>query len=223
MHPDRVSALVLLNTSARSLEADDYPIGMPKELADEFVQLIASSWGTPEFLALANPSADAEFLAQTVPVLRASATPRMAGALTANLLTSDVREALPLIRVPTLVLQATDQIMAPIEQGRYLAEHIAGATFVALPGSDLSFTHANLVVADEIAEFLTGERSQPWWTSTGCSRPCSSSTSWRPPSTSLRSATRRGRPCWSGSERSSAPRSPGSTGARSTPEVTTYS
>src|SRR3954454_1039492 len=67
MHPDRVRALVLLNTGARFLEADDYPVGMPEELAHEFVQLIATSWGTPEFLALANPSADAEFLAQTAP------------------------------------------------------------------------------------------------------------------------------------------------------------
>lgn len=158
MHPDQVSALVLLNTGARFIEADDYPIGISKELADEFVELVAASWGTPEFVALANPSADGEFVAQTAPVLRASATPRTAGALLANFLSSDVRQALPLIRVPTLVLQATEQVMAPVEQGRYLADHIEGATFVELPGSDLSFTRANLVVADEIAEFLTGER-----------------------------------------------------------------
>lgn len=159
MHPDRVSALVLLNTGARFLEADDYPIGTSKELADDFVRLIATSWGTPEFVALANPSADAEFVAQTAPVLRSSATPRTAGALTANLLASDVRQALALIRVPTLVLQTSEQPFAPAEQGRYLADHIAGATLVELPGSDLSFTRANLVIADEIAEFLTGERT----------------------------------------------------------------
>jgi class 3 adenylate cyclase len=158
MHPDQLSGLVLLNTGARFMEADDYPIGTPREAADEFVRLIAESWGTPEFVALANPSADAEFVAQTAPVLRASATPRTACALTANLLASDVRQALPLISVPTLVLQASEQPFAPSEQGRYLADHIAGATFVELPGSDLSFTRANLVIADEIAEFLTGQR-----------------------------------------------------------------
>jgi class 3 adenylate cyclase len=127
-------------------------------VVDEYVKFIATSWGTPEFLSLANPSADAEFVARTAPVLRSSATPRTAGALTANLLATDVRQVLPLIRVPTLVLQSSEQPLAPTEQGRYLADHIAGATFVALPGSDLSFTHANLVIADEIAEFLTGER-----------------------------------------------------------------
>src|SRR3954451_3566130 len=158
MHPDRVSALVLLNTGARFIESADYPIGVTKELAEQAVGLFASSWGTPEFVAFANPSGDAEFVAQTAPVLRASATPRTAGALTANLLASDVRQALPLIQVPTLVLQVSDSYLARVEIGRYLADHIDGASFVVLPGSDLSFTHANLVIADEIAEFLTGKR-----------------------------------------------------------------
>jgi class 3 adenylate cyclase len=158
MHPDRVSGLVLLNTGARFVVADDYPIGVPGEVADELVQMVAASWGTAEFVALANPSADVEFIARTAPVLRASATPRTAAALMANVLSSDVRQALPLIRVPTLVLHSTGQPLVPIEQGRYLADHIEGAAFVALPGSDLSFTKANLVIANEIAEFLTGER-----------------------------------------------------------------
>jgi len=158
MHPDRVSGLVLLNTGARFLVADDYPIGVTHEAAEEFVQLIATSWGTRELLAMANPSADPEFLDQTAPVLRASATPRTAAVLMANLMASDVRQALPLIRVPTLVLQSTGQPFAPVEQGRYLADHIEGARFVELPGSDLSFTEPNLVIADEIGEFLTGER-----------------------------------------------------------------
>jgi class 3 adenylate cyclase len=60
--------------------------------------------------------------------------------------------------VPTLVLNVADQPFAPVAYGRYLAEHIDGATFVELPGGDLSFTAANLVIADELAEFLTGER-----------------------------------------------------------------
>ena len=158
MHPDRVSALVLLNTGARFIDADDYSIGTTKELADAFVRIVAESWGTPEFVAMANPSADAEFVERTAPVLRSSATPRTAAALMANLLASDVRHALPLIQVPTLVLQVSEQPMVPAEQSRYLADHIEGATFVELPTSDLSFTRANLIIADEIGEFLTGER-----------------------------------------------------------------
>jgi class 3 adenylate cyclase/alpha-beta hydrolase superfamily lysophospholipase len=158
MHPERVSGLALLNTSARFLEADDYPIGFTQVAADELVQAFATAWGTPELVALANPSADAEFVQLTAPVLRASATPRSAAAQYHNVMRNDVRQALPLIRVPTLVLNVRDQPLVPVAQGRYLAQHIDGATFVELPGSDLSFTPANLVIADEIAEFLTGER-----------------------------------------------------------------
>jgi class 3 adenylate cyclase len=158
MHPERVSALVLLNTAARGMQAEGYPNGLAPEAVDEFAELLGAGWGTPEFIAAANPSGDAEFVAVTARVLRASATPRTATAQYSNILRNDVRSALPLVRVPTLVLNVKDQPLAPIEQGRYLAEHIDGAKFVELPTSDLSFTPANLVIADEIAEFLTGER-----------------------------------------------------------------
>ena len=160
MHPERVSALVLLNTGARAMQADDYPIGIPPDALDAFVSMIAEGWGTPEFLSVANPSADPEFLQRTAQVLRASATPRTAAAQYKNVLRHDVRAVLPIVRVPTLVLNVVEQPLAPIEQGRYLADHIDGAVFVALPTTDLSFTAANLLIADEVAEFITGERPQ---------------------------------------------------------------
>ena len=158
MHPERVSALALLTTAARRIEADDYSSGASSEDIDALVELIAAMWGTPEFVSAANPSADAEFLELTAQVLRASATPRTAAAQFNSVLRNDVRDALHLIRVPTLVLNVKGQPLAPVDHGHYLAEHIDGATFVELPGADLSFTPANLVVADEVAEFVTGER-----------------------------------------------------------------
>jgi class 3 adenylate cyclase len=122
------------------------------------VAILGSTWGTPELLGLANPSADEEFLRLTAPVTRASATPRSAAAQWSNMMRYDVRHVLPLIQAPTLVLKVTDQPFTPVERGRYLADHIDGARLVELPGSDLSWTAANQVVVDEIAEFLTGER-----------------------------------------------------------------
>jgi class 3 adenylate cyclase len=107
---------------------------------------------------MANPSGDQEFLKLTAQVLRASATPRTAAAQYNNALRNDVRQALPLVRVPTLVLTVTNQPLSPVEQSRYLADHIDGARLVELDSADLSFTPANSVIADEIAEFLTGER-----------------------------------------------------------------
>ena len=48
----------------------------------------------------------------------------------------DVRDVLPLIRVPTLVLLRTDVLNAMVRSGRYLSEHIPGAQLVEVPGSD---------------------------------------------------------------------------------------
>jgi class 3 adenylate cyclase/alpha-beta hydrolase superfamily lysophospholipase len=158
MHPERVRALILINTFARFLAADDFPIGATQEEVDLLVEALAEGWGTEEFLATANPSADAEFLHLTAQVTRASATPRTAAAQWRQMLLHDVREVLPLIQVPTLVLNVQDQPLTPVTHGRYLAEHINGAGYVELPGGDLSWTRSNYRVIDEVAEFLTGER-----------------------------------------------------------------
>jgi class 3 adenylate cyclase len=64
---------------------------------------------------------------------------------------------LPLIQVPTLVLHTKDNLFWPIEHVRYVADHIAGAKFVELPG-DESFVAYSAPAVEEIIEFLTGER-----------------------------------------------------------------
>jgi class 3 adenylate cyclase len=69
----------------------------------------------------------------------------------------DARHALPLIQVPTLVLHTRDNSVYSIEQGRYLADHIAGARFVELPGADL-YVATSATAIEEIGEFVTGER-----------------------------------------------------------------
>jgi pimeloyl-ACP methyl ester carboxylesterase len=160
MHPERVRALVLLNTFARYVEAEDYPIGVPSAVVDVIVEAMASTWGTTDLLAGANPSADREFLERTASVIRASATPRTAAAQYRYMLRHDVRDVLPLIAAPTLVLHVAEQPLTPLPHGQYIADHIDGARLVVLPGGDLSWTTANQVVADEVAEFLTGERPE---------------------------------------------------------------
>ena len=63
-----------------------------------------------------------------------------------------------MIQAPTLILHVKENALAPIESGRYLAEHISGATFIELPGGDLSITESNIMMLDHVAEFLTGQR-----------------------------------------------------------------
>jgi class 3 adenylate cyclase len=163
MHPERVSALILLTTTARYLEADDYTFGATPEGADAVVKTIERLWGTPELLRISSPSmADhSEFLEFGAKWFRASATPRTAATQFDYMLRSlDVRAALSLIQVPTLVLHARESVLFPIAHGLYLAGHINGARFVELPGGDTAITPNNYVVADEIAEFLTGYRPE---------------------------------------------------------------
>jgi pimeloyl-ACP methyl ester carboxylesterase/class 3 adenylate cyclase len=159
MHPERVKALVLINTGAKYERAEDYPIGVDPEATDAFLEWVAQSWGTREFQAAIIPSIanDPEALAVTARMVRASATPRSAAAQYRYLLkTVDVRHALPLIQAPTLVCHVRDNPLVPIDFGRYLAEHIAGARFVELPGADLGLFD----IRTEVAEFLTGEDMQ---------------------------------------------------------------
>jgi class 3 adenylate cyclase/alpha-beta hydrolase superfamily lysophospholipase len=160
MQPERVSGLILANTTARRLTADDYPMGIPPEVVDDWMERLRAIWGTPDHVALLFPSRanDPEFLQWAAKLLRASATPRSAAAQIRYIIKSlDAREALPLIQVPTLVLYSKSNVLYSIEEGRYLADHIDGAKFVELPGGDAAVVASALAV-EEIVEFVTGER-----------------------------------------------------------------
>jgi class 3 adenylate cyclase/alpha-beta hydrolase superfamily lysophospholipase len=160
MQPERVSAMILSNTSARFLRADDYPMGGAPEMLDEVVETFRSTWGTPEFVQRVVPSRvhDPDFVDYAAKNTRAAATPRSAAAQIRYIIESlDARDALPLIQVPTLVIHAKDNVVVPIEEGRYLAEHISGARFVELPGGDIYLATSGGAIND-VVEFLTGER-----------------------------------------------------------------
>jgi class 3 adenylate cyclase len=74
----------------------------------------------------------------------------------------DVREALPLVRAPTLVIQRRGDRVVNAHAGRWLAEHIQGARYVELPGRDhVPWAGDSEPVIGEIEEFLTGARTAP--------------------------------------------------------------
>ena len=163
LHPERVSALVLVNASARYLIADDYPIGFPQDTIDGFVGFIERTWGTDVQVRTLFPSLkdDPDYLAQWARMTRAAATPRTAAAQTRYVLENiDVRNVLPLVQVPTLVLASVPNPFAPIEHAQYLVDRIDGAMFVVLQAEgDLNFVgEQGRGVVDEVIEFVTGER-----------------------------------------------------------------
>jgi class 3 adenylate cyclase len=73
---------------------------------------------------------------------------------------TDVREALPSIQAPTLILHRAQNQIAPPELGIYLAANIPNARYVEMAGADhLWFTENADEAIEEIEEFLTGARS----------------------------------------------------------------
>lgn len=106
--------------------------------------------------------ADARFKQWWARLLRMSASPATAAALTRMNSEIDVRHILPAIKVPTLILHAENDRTIHVEQGRYLAQHIPAAKFVSLPTADhLPWVGCPEISLDEIEEFLTGIRTRP--------------------------------------------------------------
>jgi class 3 adenylate cyclase len=160
-HPDRLTSLVIVDGFARVRSAPDYPAGLPAEAVERLLGQIEPSWGRGLQLDIFAPSM------RGVPGLRetwarferTATSPGSARAIVGWILGSDVREFLPTIRVPTLVIQHPEGIVFPPALGRYLAQHIPGAKYVELPGPDqLIWGGDQARVVAEIQEFITGVR-----------------------------------------------------------------
>jgi class 3 adenylate cyclase len=155
--PERTSALILFNTTARVVAADDYPIGMPGEVAEVLLGQLDRAWGTEAMAELLAPSraGDERFLRWLAKAARAAASPKVAQAFLRGMFGIDARPFLPLIHAPTLVLHRTGYTLLPIEHGRYLAEHIPDAKLIELPGADATLPHQGAdVVLDHVEGFL---------------------------------------------------------------------
>ena len=163
-YPQRIRALVLVNTFARLLRAPDYPIGMPEDAAERFLQIWERAWGTGVVLELSAPSVagDPQLQRWAGRYMRLSAPPAAATRMYRWVLQVDVRSVLPSIQAPTLIVHRAENRHYRAPMGRYLGQHIPGARYVELPGADWypPFVNAEPVL-DEIEEFLTGARPAP--------------------------------------------------------------
>ena len=160
-YPERTSALVLVNATARISAAPGYEIGAPRDVQERIVSMAEETWGRGDLIAATNPSLAGDALAVEAwgRYFRLSASPATAAAVMRMLFELDVRDVLPTINVPTLVVHRQDNPIVTADQGRYLAEHIEGASFVAVPGADYGLAVGDVdVVIDEVEEFLTGSR-----------------------------------------------------------------
>ncbi len=164
-YPERISALVLVNTYARLLRDENHPQGMPESTAVKLRMLFEENWGTGDMLNLTAPDAakDDRFRQWYARYQRLAMPPGAATTYYGWVQRLDVRTVLALISVPTLVIHRSDNQYYRAEHGRYLAKSIPGAKYVEIPGADCYPFHAEGAdqVLDEIQEFLTGMRAAP--------------------------------------------------------------
>ncbi len=158
-HPERIESLVLYNGFARLARADDYPAGMPDAAQEAVLQTIEATWGTGALAAALAPSVAArpgvtEWWGR---LERFAGTPRMALAKARTIHDLDLRQVLPLVATPTLVIQSRDNTYVRAGHGHYLAEHISGARLVELDRAD-HWPLPDVELLGAIEEFVTGSR-----------------------------------------------------------------
>jgi class 3 adenylate cyclase/pimeloyl-ACP methyl ester carboxylesterase len=157
-HPSRTTALVVLEGYA------DPPAERTEGVdLGEVISAWVAMWGTGEFQHVINPDMpwNEEIRATCARQERLAASPGTVALMMALVTELDVREILPTIRVPTLVLHhADDQLNLP-EWGKYVADHISGAKYVELPGRNLyHFVEPWRESFQEIHKFLTGQQAE---------------------------------------------------------------
>jgi class 3 adenylate cyclase len=152
-YPERVRALVLVDAFAHRAGVSAPEIGRRIEGFRD--------WGGGAILDFMAPSAAAEpgFREVWARYERAAASPGAVMAMMKMVYDVDLRDILPMIRVPTLVIHRRDAQRIPVESGRYLAEHIPGARLVEIPGIDnFMWAGEQEQIVDQIEEFITGVR-----------------------------------------------------------------
>lgn len=158
-YPQRTVALVLFGTLACPHPDPGYPYGIEDTLS-ELYRIFDEGWGTGESLRvfappLAEDGPSRELMGR---VERGMGSPRTLRAMTNTLQGIDVRAVVPAIKVPSLVIHATDDHCVPIGNGRWVADHLPGAHFVEISGEHVMFDFDRF--GDEIESFLTGKRQE---------------------------------------------------------------
>jgi class 3 adenylate cyclase len=155
-HPDRVSALVLIDAAARGRDT----IG--DHQAERLTELIEHRWGKGELTSLYAPSmvGNDRFRRWFGRLERLSVRPHDAEQILELMRESDVSEALPKIKCPTLVIHHRDNSLVPLALGQAVAAAIPDARFTTVAGADsMAWLGDADALIGEVEEFLTGSRT----------------------------------------------------------------
>jgi class 3 adenylate cyclase len=161
--PERVSALALYATFARATWAPDYDWAWPAEERRRHMDEQLKHWGEGRLVAAVAPSAkdDPGFIEWGARLERLAAAPSTIARMMDLIGEVDVRDVLPSIRVPTIVLHRRDDSFLKIEHSRYIAQRIPGARYIELEGLDNMFSMGDSeALLGEIEEHFTGARHE---------------------------------------------------------------
>lgn len=160
-YPERTHSLVLLNTFARFLRDADAPWGRSEEDRSLFLKQVERRWGEGVSATLLAPSLarDPAFRERHARMERMAASPGRVRMLLEMAFSIDVRDVLPSIHVPTLVLHRTGDAVVPVEGARDMAARIPGARLCLVPGDDhIPYVGDTEPILSEIERFVTGAR-----------------------------------------------------------------
>ena len=155
-YPERTRALALFGTYAISFIAN-----VPEHQRNAIVDDVIRRWGDGTSILRFWPDADSVMQAWWGARERLAGSPGAIRNLIASVAATDVRDVLPAIQAPTIVLHNADDPMVDIGAGRELAQRIPSARFVELSGdSTLPWVDADPLL-DELEQFFTGARPAP--------------------------------------------------------------
>lgn len=137
-YPERVAGLVLFGVPARLLACPGFEWGWSEEFHASFLAAFEAAWARGDGLELMDPSVafDRRYRALFARLLRLGASPGMARRLLEADRDLDLRDLLPKITAPTLVLTRRDDPWVRAENSFYMAEHLPSAELMVLDGAD---------------------------------------------------------------------------------------
>jgi pimeloyl-ACP methyl ester carboxylesterase/DNA-binding CsgD family transcriptional regulator len=163
-YPERTAGLIIDGSYPSALRRPGYPWGYTQDRLEIALGQVKETWGKVIGMERYAPSQvdNPEVANWWAMFTQMSASPGDAEDLLRMNTHIDIRDILPAIRVPTLVIHAGGDRVAPVEAGRFFAEHIPGARLLELDSIDHwpYFGDADLVIG-EVQELLTGARTGP--------------------------------------------------------------
>ena len=154
-HPERVSSLVLYGSYSRRTWAEDYPWAETADAYRDRIGRLAETWDWEADLRMRCPSGDRDMQRWWTHRMQAAATPSTIRALSEMNALVDVRDLLPTVGVPTLVLHRRDDALIPLADAHHLAERVPHATLRVLDGADHFVAGDPAQILDEIEPFVS--------------------------------------------------------------------